>query len=382
MWRGERCYPTLALRPTAANIKHAARLRESILREIDLGTFRMEEHFPEYRAKSQSAAQIDDSSDESCTFERWSKIWAGLAARELEHSTLSIYKRHLSTYWGETFNELRPRQIKHRAVLERLAELSSDRIDEKTGKVRKGLSRKTQNNILIPLRAVFQLACKSLPGLVDPTDGIDNLKVQKGDPDPFSASEAEEILLAMQEVAGPEFKDYFEFAMFAGLRPSEQIALLWDDVDLERGTALVRRARVMGKDKERTKTHVERLVELNLRSLAVMRRQAERTKGAGKEVFFNPATGRAYVDDQKQHEVWVATLATTSVRYRPPKECRDTSVTLALAAGANPTWVSKQHGHSLQVMMRDYAKWIPDSDRGSNLAAVNRSLAPSEGAPQ
>ena len=29
---------------------------------------------------------------------------------------------------------------------------------------------------------------------------------------------------------------------------------------------------------------------------------------------------------------------------------------------------------SLQVMMRDYAKWIPNADRGRNLAALNRHL--------
>ena len=33
-----------------------------------------------------------------------------------------------------------------------------------------------------------------------------------------------------------------------------------------------------------------------------------------------------------------------------------------------------QHGHSVQVMMRDYAKWIPSADRGANLAAVNAAI--------
>ncbi|MFT0533132.1 hypothetical protein ACMHYJ_09960 [Castellaniella hirudinis] len=48
---------------------------------------------------------------------------------------------------------------------------------------------------------------------------------------------------------------------------------------------------------------------------------------------------------------------------------------LALMAGADPVWVSKQHAHSLQVMMKDYAKWIPGADKGRNLAAADRILS-------
>lgn len=49
-------------------------------------------------------------------------------------------------------------------------------------------------------------------------------------------------------------------------------------------------------------------------------------------------------------------------------------VTLALIAGANLVWVAGQHGHSVQVMMRDYAKWIPRADHGANLEKVNQAL--------
>lgn len=49
-------------------------------------------------------------------------------------------------------------------------------------------------------------------------------------------------------------------------------------------------------------------------------------------------------------------------------------MTLALMAGADPIWVAKQHGHSLQVMIKDYAKWIPRADRGRNLEVLNRAI--------
>ncbi|UYO94689.1 tyrosine-type recombinase/integrase [Pollutimonas sp. M17] len=159
------------------------------------------------------------------------------------------------------------------------------------------------------------------------------------------------------------------------MRPSEQIALLWQDVDLRSGVVMVRRSRVLAKDKERTKTAVGREVELNTRALAVIERQRTRTQLAGGHVFRNPSTGKPWNDEQTQRRIWAAALAAAKVRYRPPKECRDTSVTLSLQAGADPVWVAKQHGHSLMVMMRDYAKWIPGADKGRNLDAINRAIS-------
>lgn len=107
---------------------------------------------------------------------------------------------------------------------------------------------------------------------------------------------------------GAVHHDYFEFALFAGMRPSEQIALLWEDVDLRTGMIRVRRARVLGEDKERTKTHYTRDIELNTRALAVIERQRARTQLAGDHVFRNPATGQPWNDEQEQRKAWKRAL--------------------------------------------------------------------------
>jgi len=168
--------------------------------------------------------------------------------------------------------------------------------------------------------------------------------------------------------------DYFEFAFFAGLRPSEQIALLWGDVDLRSQVITIRRARVLKREKDRTKTHRSRTVELNDRAAAVIERQRARTQLAGGKVFINPWTGRAWNNGEEQRRDWMACLNRVGVRHRPPKECRDTSVTLSLQAGADPYYVASQHGHSLQTMLKDYARWIPQGDKGRNRAAINAAL--------
>lgn len=368
-WRGKELRPTLALKPTAPNLKHARRLRESILADIKAGTLILTDYFPDYKHAQQHQEK------DGRTLSEWADVWEKLAARRLEDSTLRIYVRHLKAYWLSEFGHEMPAAITHERILVRLAELASERFDETSGRTIKPLSRKTQNNIMIPLRSVFALICKADKNMSDPTEGIDNLKPQKALPDPFSMEEVGVILAEIEKRNGAEMADYFEFAFFAGLRPSEQIALLWQDVDLRAGVIMVRRSRVLAKDKERTKTAVGREVELNHRALGVIDRQRARTQLAGEHVFKSPQTGRAWHDEQMQRRIWVAALKQAKVRYRPPKECRDTSVTLALQAGADPVWVAKQHGHSLTVMMKDYAKWIPGADKGRNLAALNLALA-------
>lgn len=368
---GKTMRPRLRLKATKANLLHAHRLRLEVLRQIAMGTFRMAEVFPDYRfADKLEAAEPDGAR----TFGDWVDLWEKFASRKLEHSTLAVYQRHMADYWMPAFRDLQPAKITHELILARLAELATERPATATTRRHAGISRKTQNNILIPLRGVFNLISRAPGAGKNPVEGIENLKVQVGDPDPFSLEEVEIALADIRVRHGAAFADYFEFSAFAGLRVSEQIALLWDDVDLRTNTVGVRRARVMGKEKERTKTAFSRQVELNDRAAAVIERQRARTQLAGTYVFMDPETGRPWEGDKKLRDRWSACLRRCKIRYRPSKELRDSSVTFALMAGADPWYVARQHGHSVTTMMKSYAKWIPNADRGRNRAAINSSL--------
>lgn len=375
-WKGEDLRPTLNLKPNAANLRHARRQREQIVAEIKAGTFRLADHFPDYKF---ARRHEEEAPEGERTFKDWALLWGQLMARSLEHSSLTVYKRHLNAYWVSAWGHLSPTAITYEMVLQRLAFLAEDRLDEATGDIAKGIGRKTQNNILIPLRGVFELVCKATPKLADPTAGIDNLKVQKAPPDPFAPDEVEVVLAQIRKTEGDELADYYEFALFAGLRGSEQIALPWARVDMRSMSCVVAEARVLAKDKARTKTNKERTVEFNARAAAVIERQRARTQlqKHGKVFATAGQPDKPWHDEQIQWRAWNRALKLSGVRYRAPKEARDTSVTMALQAGANPVWVAAQHGHSVQVMMRDYAKWIPQADRGRNLAAVNQALASS-----
>jgi integrase len=63
------------------------------------------------------------------------------------------------------------------------------------------------------------------------------------------------------------------FAPLRGSVPSEEIALTVRDFDEARGTLSVTKARVLGIDKDTTKTCEDRIIQLSPRALAVLKRQ-------------------------------------------------------------------------------------------------------------
>ncbi len=75
---------------------------------------------------------------------------------------------------------------------------------------------------------------------------IRNRKQQVPLPDPFTPDEMEEILDHLREHAPEQVWNWYMFAFGTGVRPSEQTALQWDDIDWNHRTIRVRRARVRG----------------------------------------------------------------------------------------------------------------------------------------
>jgi hypothetical protein len=110
----------------------------------------------------------------------------------------------------------------------------------------------------------------------NPARGLKTLRIRRKDRpsvDPFSIEEAETLIAAIHQDWGEAHGNYDEFRFFTGLRPSEQIALLVSDCDLVKGTIAVTKARVMARDKDRTKTSEDRTVALCPRAVDVLKRQ-------------------------------------------------------------------------------------------------------------
>ena len=89
MYRGKRCWESLPLKPTTANIRHATKLREEICTRIAIGVFDYAEFFPDSKRAEET--------ERSPTFREMAEAWLS-TVNQLSHSTLSRYRGMLNSH--------------------------------------------------------------------------------------------------------------------------------------------------------------------------------------------------------------------------------------------------------------------------------------------
>ncbi|WP_373753614.1 tyrosine-type recombinase/integrase [Neisseria weixii] len=335
MYQGKRVWESLPLSPTPANIKHAARVRDEIINRIAIGAFEYHEFFPESKRATKSATP---------TFQEMAERWL-LSKSQQAQSTLYGYRKMLRNHVYPAIGNKPIDKITYSRLAVLLAGLD--------------VSAKTRNNIATVIRQPFLLAVRD--GLIkdNPAQHLENAKAQKVSPDPFTVSEMEAIL----ENLDSDWKNYFEFAFFTGLRTSELAAVTWQDVDFRRQTVRIDKAFVLGEVKD-TKTHSARDVELNSRALAALKRQEMKTGLKNGVIFTNPKTKQRIENDKTAYRPWALAIKKAGIRHRKPYNTRHTFATLNLMAGANPMWVARQLGHTtMKMLLENYSRWIDSADK-------------------
>jgi len=189
-----------------------------------------------------------------------------------------------------------------------------------------------------------------------------NPPVAPSDPGPVAVRPLEEERREVKP--GEAIGNFDEFRFFTGLRQSEQISLRISDCDLTKGTIHIHQVVVLGRHKDRPKNNEERTVELCPRALSVLNRQLvlrERHVAEGKihhdHVFFKD-DGEPISSLQYVYGRWCSTIDRLAIRYRPPYNARHSCVSWHLMIGKNLLWCSTQFGHSVQVMLTNYGRWI------------------------
>lgn len=267
---------------------------------------------------------------------------------DVSPNTRNEYRKALMAYWQPEF-----------------AAVPVDEIT--TADIRRALgaiewrSNKTRNNALIPLRGVLDLCVQDELIQVNPADRIKNLKHQKPEIDPFTAEESELILAELyRRYTGEQeiYAIYFELAFWTGLRTSELIALRWDDVDWRAGTINITKAQSKGRLNATTKTRTSREVLLNDRSMAALKKAKALTYLQGQQVIVSPATGRGWISDKAPRVILTRTLRKLGIRHRPAYNTRHSYATRCIMAGMNVAFIAQQLGHSVQMLLSTYGKWI------------------------
>lgn len=355
---GKQCKETVRmdgslLEPTPANLKYAARLVAEVRDQIRLGTFDYRATFPDSTTAPAPKAKTGDEPFFDL-IDRWCDL--------LEHkpSTKKMYRQQKDNFWKKHIPNKPIKLIVHSDIKHAL----------KQGTWK---SNKSRNNQLSIIRSVFDLAVRDKQIKENPCEGLEYALVQTADPDPFSLNEVQKILGSIAENYSPQILNYVQFQFFSGLRTSEAIALEWSNVDLNKGEILVEAVVVYDEEQDSTKTSTRRIVKLTHEALAAL--IAQRSFTTSGKVFHDPY----YNEPWLYHRItgatwWTTTLKRLGIRHRRAYNSRHTYATIGLMAGANPAFMARQLGHSLEMFFRVYAKWIDGQNDDREMAKIQSAI--------
>lgn len=356
-WNKKRCCETLPFPQTTKGIAAAEGLRSQVKQLDRLGALTTEKYielFPSTRSGTVSQMPI---------FFDYAQEW--LNSLQIVESTRKNYRSTMQNYW-----------VPH------LAHLPIDAISPV-------LMRKVVNSITwsSPVRrkdavrlvtSLFTQAVNDELIQRNPARSIPATRVVKRDLDPFSREEADAVIAKLYELTSglqTIYACFFEFSFYTGMRPGEAMALRWSEIDTRNRTARVCRIRIYGKIQERTKTKTSREVLLNDRALQAIEKARLLTAARSDYVFAPEGTGERselYVRSETgPKRYWLLALRKLGMRHRRMYDTRHTYATMCLMSGMNPAFIAAQLGHSVQILLSTYAKWISSPNDWSELEKLD-----------
>jgi integrase len=339
--QGQRRKITSHLPDTPRNRKILEAKAETIEREVFLGTFDIERHFPTRKTTP-------------VTFKELYEEWKKKKANEVSPLTIEWYQQTVEgkilPFWGP----------------KRLADFSHAGFDTfKAGLLEQKLAPRTVNIALMRLRQLLRMAHQRGYLAEDRSPWV--VKVRDSRPEIFPLSFEEKH--SFIETLPIRWKPYFLVAFGTGLRPSEQIALKQEAIDWERNKIIVREGWRQGQ-RTRLKTRASAR-EVDMLPPVRKALEAQRVVSAKSELVFPNIRGKHINIANLRRRVWYATLTKAKLRPRDLYNTRHTFATHALAAGEDPGWVAKMLGHTtLTMLVTRYYQYVPNLTRkdGSLLA--------------
>lgn len=339
MWNGKRRCETLALPATPKGIAAAAGLRDQVVGLAKLGILTEDKYAELFPSSSYTLDQ------RTPTFGNYAQTC--IDSRQIVKNTRDNYARVLNKYWMPKLATM---------LINAITSLEVRKIVQKTT----WPSATDRRFAINTLSGIFKSAMADELISKNPATSIPRAKVQKPEVDPFLQSEADQVidyLYASLQGTTRIYAAYFEFAFYTGMRPCEIMALRWSEVDEKRRRARACRVMVRGEIHERIKTKYSRDVLLNSRALKALGEAKKQTQD--RPYVFAPAEGGDYIHSDSTPKPYLNTaLEKLGIRYRRPYATRHTYATVCLMAGMTPAFVAKQLGHSVQVLLETYAKWI------------------------
>ncbi|SFI71290.1 integrase [Pseudomonas guineae] len=347
-WAGSRRCETLPYPQTPKGIAAAVAIRDQVAQLKKLNLLSEDKYAELFPNSSYAVASLKP------TFTEYAQLW--IDSRQIVDATRRNYCSILNNVWVPHLGSKRIDMISA-ADLRKVAAAIS------------WASPSHRKNSTVLLASIFRSAVADELTGRNPAASIPRSKVPRRPVDPFTREEADRIIAWLYaNLAGPlrMYAAYFEFAFYTGLRPCEQLALKRSEVKEVERRAHICRLVSDGNIEERIKTKYTREVLLNERALHALGVAKQLHDG---EFVFAPVDGSGpYIrsENTPKHYFQLA-LAALKIRARRQYDARHTYATMCLMAGMNPAFIAGQLGHSVQMLLTTYAKWLSSASDWTEL---------------
>ena len=355
-FHGTRCREQTTLDDTKENRRKLDSIAKKIDASITLGQFNYADYFPtssmaskfERRAEHIKSLSTDRGPTVSQFKIQWFDEMIPTWRNSYHGSIISIFNGHILPAFGdEVVSHITKADIlKFRATLAKAS--------PETGKER---TAATVNKILKIFRLMMREAADRFD-FSNPFDGVKMLKEKKTDIHPLSLDEVNLFLKSIRE----DFRNYFKFRFFSGMRSGEVTGLRWENVDFERSQILVRETIVRGKVEYTKNDGSYRVIDMTTPLREALQLQHPVTSKHD-YVFCNSAG--VFLDNHNVcNRVWYPMLDYLGLKRRRLYETRHTSATLWMACGENPEWIARQLGHvNTEMLFKVYSRYVPNLTR-------------------
>ena len=305
---------------------------------------------------SADAGQLPDAA--GMTLETWLRRWLLLIAPTVERGTLKPYTRHVNLHIAPRIGGVRIQRLRPVDVETLFARLLAD--DVSPAMVRK---------IATTLSVAMNHAVRSQLIPSNPTQGVKRPKAVKPQIVVYTAAQAAALVKACK---GERMGPLFALLLDSGARPGEAIALMWPDVDFERGQIHISKSLDdSGEPKQPKTAKSARTIDLTPATMAALNRHRAAMLAEGRNVRTGPVwltvRGERVVPFDVSREHLAPILARAGLPPITAYGLRHTMATILLAANTNPKIVSERLGHSsITLTMDTYSHLLPGMSRGAN----------------
>ncbi|WP_447858012.1 Arm DNA-binding domain-containing protein [Enterobacter ludwigii] len=394
MYQGERVRESLGVPDTPKNRKIAGELRTSICYAIRTGTFDYTAQFP-----NSPRAQVNDDRKLKTTVSELAYKWLALKQTVLAKNTHMRYTSYVKMCLRILDDEKPISALTHEDLMSLRHELLTGY--QLIGKTlershKKGRTVRTVNGYMAVMIEMLKFAERNGYTNGSVISDIRPLRKSKSEPDPLTK---EEFMRLLEATNHQQIRNIWVLAVSTGMRYGEICALAWEDVDTVNWTIKVNRNLAISDHFSPPKTESGiRTINLTQPAIEALKIQMQFTRmkeqheivvhlreyGKQRTDFctfvFNPNVSARYPSKSICYipgsiaASWNHLLKRAGIRHRKAYESRHTFACWALSAGANPSFIANQMGHTnAQMVFNVYGKWMSEQN-GDQVALLNTNF--------